>query len=66
MKISFTTIFSETDKTEILMIIKLKVNFSSVLHKNVCCGYSLGLPCQCNSNEYPQHTIFWRNMENYR
>ena len=45
--------------------------FSSVLHKNVCCEFSLELPRrgdsngQGDSNEYPQHTFLWRNKQNY-
>ena len=35
----------------------------SVLHKNICCGYSLELPRQGNSNEYPQHMFLWRNKQ---
>ena len=31
--------------------------FSSVLHKNICCGYSLELPRQGDSNEHPQHVF---------
>ena len=36
-----------------------------VLHKNIWCGYSLELPHQGDSNEYPQHTcmFLWRNKE---
>ena len=26
-----------------------------VLHKNICCGYSLELPHRGDSNEYPQY-----------
>ena len=29
----------------------------SVLHKNVCCRYSLELPWRGSSNEYRQHTF---------
>ena len=36
--------------------------FSSVLHKNICCGYSLAR--RGDSNEYPQHMFSWRNNEN--
>ena len=39
--------------------------FSSVLHKSLCCGYSLEWPRQGDSNEYPQHTFLWRNKQNY-
>ena len=41
------------------MIIKEK--FSLVLHKNVCCGYSLESPRRGDSNEYLQH-IFYGEM----
>ena len=30
-------------------------SFSPVLHKNICCGYSLEAPHRGSSNEYPQH-----------
>ena len=29
----------------------------SVLHKNICCGYSLESPWRGDSNEYPQHVF---------
>ena len=29
--------------------------FFLCLHKNICCGYSLEVPCRGASNEYPQH-----------
>ena len=29
--------------------------FSPVLHKNICCEYSLESPRRGDSNEYPQH-----------
>ena len=35
----------------------------SVLHKNICCGYSLESPRL--SNEYAQHMFLWRNKQNY-
>ena len=31
--------------------------------KNICFGYSLELPWQGNSNEYPQHMFLWRNKK---
>ena len=40
-------------------------SFSSVLHKNICCGYSLESPRRGDSNEYPQHMLLWRNKQNY-
>ena len=33
--------------------------FSIGLSINVSCGYSLELPCQGDSNEYPQHIFFY-------
>ena len=37
-----------------------------ILHKNICCGYSLESPRRGDSNEHPQHIIFlWRNKQNY-
>ena len=27
-------------------------------HENICCGYSLEVPCKGTSNEYPQHMFF--------
>ena len=28
---------------------------------NICCGYSLEVPCRGTSNEYPQH-VFWKKI----
>ena len=36
-----------------------------ILHKNLCCGYSLESPQQGDSNEYPQHMFLWRNKQIY-
>ena len=50
------------------LMILIKVQFSSVLHKNLHCGYSLEileLPWQEDSNEYPQQMFQYWNMENY-
>ena len=44
------------------MIIRGK--FSPVLHKNICCGYSLEVPCRGTSNEFP-HMFLCRNKKNY-
>ena len=33
------------------------------LHKSTCCGYSLELPCQGDSDEHPQHTLFGELMK---
>ena len=34
-------------------LVKILGQFTPVLHKNICCGYSLEAPCIGNSNEYP-------------
>ena len=34
------------------------------LHKNICCGYSLEVPHQGTSNEYPEHMFSCRNKKN--
>ena len=34
------------------------------LLENICCGYSLEVPQQGTSNEYPQQTFLWRNKKN--
>ena len=39
--------------------------FWTVLHKNICCGYSLESPHWGDSNEYPQHMFLRRNKQNY-
>ena len=44
-----------------LMIIE---GVSSVLHKNLCCGYSIESHCRGDSNDYPQHRFLWRNKQN--
>ena len=36
--------------------------FSLFLHKNICCGYSLGAPRRGAFNDYPQH-IFYGEAE---
>ena len=40
-------------------------SYSQVLHKNICCGYSLEAPQRGASNEYPQDMILWKNKKNY-
>ena len=35
----------------------------AVLHKNICCRYSLKACQQSTSNEYPQHVFSWRNKK---
>ena len=42
----------------------LKIILSN-LHKNLCCGCSLELPRQGDSNEHPQHGFLLRNKQNY-
>ena len=32
--------------------------------QKMCCWYSLELPPQDDSNEYPQHILIWRTKEN--
>ena len=39
--------------------------FSSVLHKNICCGYSLESPRWGDSNEYPQCMFLRKNKQKY-
>ena len=41
----------------------IKKIFFLFLHKNICCGYSLEVPRQGASNEYPQHMCLWRNKK---
>ena len=36
----------------------IKRSFSSILHKNICCGYSLESPQRGDSNEHPQHMFY--------
>ena len=35
-----------------------------ILHKNICCVYSLEVPQGGTSNEYPQHMFSCRNKKN--
>ena len=37
--------------------------FFLFLHKNICCGYSLEAPQLGTSNEYPQHTFLYGELE---
>ena len=37
--------------------------FFLFLHENMCCGYSLEVPHQGASNEYPHHNIFVQKYE---
>ena len=38
--------------------------FFLFLHENICCGYSLGVPHEDASNEYPQHMFLSRIKSN--
>ena len=42
---------------------KVSGNFFLFLFENICCGYSFEVPQRGTSNEYPQHTILWRNKK---
>ena len=39
------------------------ITFFLLLHKNICCGYSLEAPQWGVSNEYQQHMFSWRNKK---
>ena len=39
-------------------------NIFLISPQNICCGYSLEVPLQGTSNEYPQHMFLWRNKKN--
>ena len=42
------------------------IGVCAVIRSNmVCCRYSLKVPRQGASNEYPQHMFLWRNMKKY-
>ena len=51
-------------KRKVAYLIIIERSFLSNLHKNlsVCCGCSLELPCQGNSNEHPQHIGFYEEI----
>ena len=38
--------------------------FFLFLHENICYGYSLEVPQQGISDEYPQHAFLWKNTKN--
>ena len=44
----------------------LTIILSQILHKSICCWYSLEVPPQGTSNEYQQHMFLWRNKTNYQ
>ena len=48
---------------KILFFSPIVLTFFLLRDKNICCGYSLEAPWWGNSNEYPQHTISWRNKK---
>ena len=39
-----------------------KIDIFLILHKNICCGYSLEAPLRGASNEYPQYMFSSRNQ----
>ena len=41
----------------------IKVNKLLIFKGYICCGYSLKLPCDGTSNEYPSYRFSWRNNE---
>ena len=41
----------------------IHIIFFLFLYENVCCGYSLEVPCRGTSNEYPQLMFSWRNKK---
>ena len=43
----------------------MSILVSITVHKMVCCEYEylLKSPWQGNSNRYPQHKMFWRNIK---
>ena len=53
---------------KIFMVFTTKILciFFLCLHKNICHGYSLEVPWQGASNEYPQHMFSWRHRKNVR
>ena len=56
--------FSLLHKNVIVLWVLVKSNllrhFFLFLQDNICCGYSLEVPRQGTSNEYPQHMFLWR------
>ena len=46
------------------LLIRSAWQYFSYLSTKTCCGYSLEVPCQGTSNEYPQHMFSWRNKKN--
>ena len=57
MDIALTKMLFQSKHINIFLFLKKKKN-------NICCGYSLDLPHQGASNEYPQHIFSWRNKKN--
>ena len=58
--ISMANLNSFLSPYKILLLAQEKQIFREIFlfhHEIVCCGYSLELPHQGNSNEYTQHTI---------
>ena len=48
----------------LLFFVPLKVLiFFLILHKSICCGYSLEATWRGTSNDSPQHMFLWRNKK---
>ena len=48
----------------LLFFVSLKVLiFFLILHKSICCGYSLEATWRGTSNDSPQHMFLWRNKK---
>ena len=56
-------VMTALDKT--CFLTKKILVFFLFLQHNICCGYSLELPFQGNSNEYPQLIFLWNVRRNY-
>ena len=56
--------FWSINMIKVKKIDKIALIFFLFLHENICCGYSLEVPCRGASNEYPQHMFSWRNKKN--
>ena len=68
MIVSSDTIFLK-DNINVNMVSEHFVNqklliFFLILNANICCGYSLEVPHQGVSNDYPQHMFSWRHKKN--
>ena len=60
MSISVVCVHTDPDKAFIFQPKSIYIFLISFfLHKNLCCGYSLDVPCPVAFNEYPQ---FMKNI----